>query len=245
MSLVGLVERLVVVKPGQTPPKREFAGTPSFCSLAAHNGEQPSAYDDLEAMVSVVLLRIIPINSCLYEYKITRCCFIIMQGFVLLSLTSGGLLPWSGSKSDSECKQIKQDCDIRKLCADSGVAEVADIILICRNASRTVRPNYDELATFLTRMRDRKVSYFVFFFLFTLYALLYSTTFHVVFIQNYNRHSTFVIRLFRLVIVKPQERCQKEKRKNLVQSALLRWRLCNPSRRLAQQHLRNVPLQKK
>jgi hypothetical protein len=32
-------------------PKREFAGTPTFCSVAAHSGEHPAACDDLEAMV--------------------------------------------------------------------------------------------------------------------------------------------------------------------------------------------------
>lgn len=75
----------------------------------------------------------------------------------MLSLTSGGLLPWSGSKSDAECKQIKQDCDVRKLCAAQGVAEVADVILSCRSASRAVRPDYDALSALLARMRDRKV----------------------------------------------------------------------------------------
>jgi serine/threonine protein kinase len=48
---VGLIERLVVIQPGQTPPQRQFAGTPTFCSVAAHRGDQPSAHDDLEAMV--------------------------------------------------------------------------------------------------------------------------------------------------------------------------------------------------
>jgi hypothetical protein len=48
LCTVGLLERLTVVN---NAPKREFAGTPTFCSVAAHSGEHPAACDDLEAMV--------------------------------------------------------------------------------------------------------------------------------------------------------------------------------------------------
>jgi hypothetical protein len=77
---------------------------------------------------------------------------------VLLSLTSKGTLPWSVSKSDDECKKMKQQCDISKLCNERGLPEVAELILICRNAERTVRPNYDVLAQLLTKMHARKVN---------------------------------------------------------------------------------------
>jgi len=37
---------------GKTAPNHQFAGTPTFCSVAVDKGEQPGAYDDLEALVS-------------------------------------------------------------------------------------------------------------------------------------------------------------------------------------------------
>lgn len=48
---VGLVERLKVMPAGKTEPGRQFSGTPTFSSIAAFNGEQPGAHDDIEAMV--------------------------------------------------------------------------------------------------------------------------------------------------------------------------------------------------
>jgi len=76
---------------------------------------------------------------------------------VLVSLTSGGTLPWSVSKSDEECKRLKEQCDIVKLCAERGMPEVGELILTCRHAVRTVRPNYDALQQLLTAMQLRKV----------------------------------------------------------------------------------------
>eukprot|EP00598_Pedospumella_elongata_P004832 CAMPEP_0184979866 /NCGR_PEP_ID=MMETSP1098-20130426/9961_1 /TAXON_ID=89044 /ORGANISM="Spumella elongata, Strain CCAP 955/1" /LENGTH=550 /DNA_ID=CAMNT_0027503201 /DNA_START=246 /DNA_END=1898 /DNA_ORIENTATION=+ len=125
----GLVERLQVMPAGKTAPNHQFAGTPTFCSVAVDKGEQPGAYDDLEAL-----------------------------GWVLVSLTSGGTLPWSVSKSDEECKRLKEQCDIVKLCAERGMPEVGELILTCRQAVRTVRPNYDALQQLLTAMQLRKPS---------------------------------------------------------------------------------------
>ena len=40
---------------GKTAPNHQFAGTPTFCSVAVDKGEQPGAYDDLEALVCLLL----------------------------------------------------------------------------------------------------------------------------------------------------------------------------------------------
>ncbi len=45
------MERLQVMPAGKTAPNLQFAGTPTFCSVAVDKGEQPGAYDDLEALV--------------------------------------------------------------------------------------------------------------------------------------------------------------------------------------------------
>ena len=79
------------------------------------------------------------------------------QGYVLISLTSGGLLPWSVAKSEGELKRMKADCDVAKLCAERGLPEVGELVLRCRRAGRTVRPDYDALAQLLTSMHSRKV----------------------------------------------------------------------------------------
>lgn len=91
---VGLVERLVVVQPGQTPPKREFAGTPTFCSVAAHRGDQPSAHDDLEAMVRIkhyCTIRVV-LSAIRYPLSVTAAnsrlirCVLLGNGVVVAHL---------------------------------------------------------------------------------------------------------------------------------------------------------------
>jgi len=77
---------------------------------------------------------------------------------VLISLTSGGLLPWSAAKSEGELKRMKAECNVAKLCAERGMPEVGELILRCRSAARTVRPDYDALAQLLAAMQSRKVS---------------------------------------------------------------------------------------
>lgn len=76
---------------------------------------------------------------------------------MLISLTSGGLLPWSVAKSEGELKRMKAECDVAKLCAERGMPEVGELILRCRSAVRTVRPDYDALAQLLAAMQSRKV----------------------------------------------------------------------------------------
>jgi hypothetical protein len=48
-----------------------------------------------------------------------------MQGYVLLSLTSAGQMPWSGASSDTQCLQIKEECDIEVLSVERGCPEVS------------------------------------------------------------------------------------------------------------------------
>ena len=56
---------------GKTAPNHQFAGTPTFCSVAVDKGEQPGAYDDLEALVCLLLTSSIkwhnfyPASSCI------------------------------------------------------------------------------------------------------------------------------------------------------------------------------------
>lgn len=83
--------------------------------------------------------------------------FSVLQGLVLLSLTSESRLPWSGTRSEEECRRTKQACDIKKLCTEQGLPELSEIILACRTAVRTVRPDYEAFHKVLVKMRDRKV----------------------------------------------------------------------------------------
>jgi len=46
------------------------------------------------------------------------------MGLVLLSLFSGGVLPWSVARSDEECLRLKTACDVAALAAAHGCPEV-------------------------------------------------------------------------------------------------------------------------
>jgi hypothetical protein len=46
--VVGLVERIGSTQSGV---QREFAGTPTYCSLNLNRGGEPTAKDDIEALV--------------------------------------------------------------------------------------------------------------------------------------------------------------------------------------------------
>ena len=72
---VGLVERLKLPTAADAAVKREFAGTPSFCSLATHNGEHPGAHDDIEAMVRNIQLCFFCANYC------NTFCAVSVSGF--------------------------------------------------------------------------------------------------------------------------------------------------------------------
>lgn len=76
---------------------------------------------------------------------------------MLLSLTMGGVLPWSSAKSDAEIKQMKESCDIKRLSATQGVPEIGEIVTLCRTAARTSRPDYDAIQQLLNALSARKV----------------------------------------------------------------------------------------
>jgi serine/threonine protein kinase len=61
-------------------------GTPSYVSLAVHNGTIPARRDDVEAV-----------------------------GLVLLCMLGRGSLPWSSATSEAECKALKNSTDIHAL----------------------------------------------------------------------------------------------------------------------------------
>jgi hypothetical protein len=84
-------------------------------------------------------------------------CAVRLKGFVLLSLTTKGKLPWSVARSDGELKHMKEACDLAQVCAQQGCPEVAELIAYCRSANRSVRPNYDTVREMLTRLQARKV----------------------------------------------------------------------------------------
>jgi serine/threonine protein kinase len=91
--LVGLVERIGLNPPG-TP--RELNGTPTYCSISVHDGNQPSPKDDLEGL-----------------------------GYVLLYLLTGGSLPWNIAKTDAELLRIKKSTDIIQYAQSIGCREVS------------------------------------------------------------------------------------------------------------------------
>ena len=75
------------------------------------------------------------------------------MGYVLLSLTSKGKLPWSIATSDTQVYQLKSACDITNLTRDRGVHQLADIINHCRNLKFEETPNYDLYHSLLEDMK--------------------------------------------------------------------------------------------
>jgi hypothetical protein len=59
-----------------------------------------------------------------FDRRIYTCLTFDVQGYVLLSLTSTGQMPWSGASSDAQCLQSKENCDIDALSAERGCPEV-------------------------------------------------------------------------------------------------------------------------
>eukprot|EP01042_Synura_sphagnicola_P000475 gene475-504_t len=128
----GLVEKYTQYREGCHAEKTNrggVAGTPAFVSVTVHEGSSPARKDDVEAM-----------------------------GYVLLSLSMGGNLPWSTAKSDEECRRMKKECDIRRLASDLDMPEVGEIILRCRSLSHTQEPDYDHYLGLLSAMSSRKPS---------------------------------------------------------------------------------------
>jgi len=97
----GLVERIGVTPPGQA---RDFAGTPTYCSLNLNRGGEPSPADDVEGL-----------------------------GYVLLSLFNRGELPWEHSSSDQELLAIKTNTNIKDFATSLGCAELGNFIEAARN----------------------------------------------------------------------------------------------------------------
>ena len=75
------------------------------------------------------------------------------MGYVLLSLTSKGKLPWSIATSDTQVYQLKSACDVTQLTRDRGVHQLADIINHCRNLKFEETPNYNLYQTLLEDMK--------------------------------------------------------------------------------------------
>jgi serine/threonine protein kinase len=108
--------------------KRALVGTPEFASLSCQSGNLPGRKDDIESM-------------CL----------------VLLSLMSGGKLPWNVAKSEAQVKSMMEEADISSLSANAGLSEIGQILLQCRVTEVDETPDYGAFRQLLTQMRGRKV----------------------------------------------------------------------------------------
>eukprot|EP01038_Epipyxis_sp_PR26KG_P012205 gene12205-16349_t len=104
-----------------------FEGTPTFCSLSVHNGTEATRNDDIESMA-----------------------------FVLLSLRTRGLLPWSTAKSHEEGLKMKSECDVTQFSFDLDCPEIGEIIKESRLNTYSQPPNYNRYKELLTQMKDRK-----------------------------------------------------------------------------------------
>lgn len=50
---------------------------------------------------------------------------------MLLSLTSSGTLPWSQARSDTECREMKENCDVVDFSSSVGCSEVTNYRFQC------------------------------------------------------------------------------------------------------------------
>ncbi len=118
----GCCERYVAYSGSHRPlvQRGSPVGTPEFLSLDAHRGLEPSRKDDMESLA-----------------------------LTLLSLVTGGKLPWGTATSDSQCKSAKESCDISELSSKLGVPELGTMIEICRRLKYDEVPPYE---TFLAKM---------------------------------------------------------------------------------------------
>jgi len=82
---------------------------------------------------------------------------------VLLSLNSAGKLPWSKCTSDQDLIHMKSTYDITALSMAYNCPELGTLIMTCRSASRSERPNYDYIRQLLQQLKTRKVSIAYFF----------------------------------------------------------------------------------
>lgn len=125
----GLLQRVnTSLNTSAGPPKpANFEGTPTFCSVAVHEGAAPSRHDDIEAMA-----------------------------FVLLATLLRGVLPWSTSASDAVCKQVKRACDLEALCRAAQSPELAALLQTSRARPREDAPDYSAYRAMLQAMKARK-----------------------------------------------------------------------------------------
>jgi hypothetical protein len=105
-----------------------FNGTPSYCSIARHDGCTHSRRDDIEGL-----------------------------GYVLLAMRCATDLPWAKAKDEAALIQSKKTCDIKKIAKDLGCREVADLILLARNTPYDAEPDYASLHAILERLKKSKV----------------------------------------------------------------------------------------
>ncbi|RYH05393.1 hypothetical protein EON65_44830 [archaeon] len=124
-DIVGLVERNNL-NAGKPP---SFAGTPSYSSLAVHQGGHPSFKDEVESL-----------------------------GYVLLAVALGGNLPWASATSMEETCRMKANTDIRALSRQHNCPEVAELIYAMRSIVDTQKYSVDVVTTILNQLATRNVS---------------------------------------------------------------------------------------
>ena len=105
-----------------------FNGTPSYCSIARHDGCTHSRRDDIEGL-----------------------------GYVLLAMRCATDLPWAKAADEASLIQSKKTCDIKKLAQDLGCPEVAEFILLARNTKFDAEPDYGALRVILEKLKKSKL----------------------------------------------------------------------------------------
>ena len=105
-----------------------FNGTPSYCSIARHDGCTHSRRDDIEGL-----------------------------GYVLLAMRCASDLPWAKAKDEASLIQSKRTCDIKKFAKDLGCPEIAELILLARNMAYDAEPDYVSLNAILERLKKSKL----------------------------------------------------------------------------------------
>lgn len=74
----------------------------------------------------------------------------------MLGLLCQGNLPWENASSFEATRKLKADTDIIALADSFHCPEIAEIILDCRNATSSQRPDYDKVKSLLRHMASRK-----------------------------------------------------------------------------------------
>jgi len=140
-------------------PNGQLVGTPSYASLNVLSGHTVGRRDDLEAcfyvLVELVLQIVAYKNDC--NSSSTRSSNAQRRIDIQTDL-----LPWSNAKSDEEIIRLKEDAMsdhgvIWKLLANHGnealSLEMKEIYGLIRSLDYKQKPNYDELASLLGRLK--------------------------------------------------------------------------------------------